>query len=428
MKVAIFWFRRDLRLHDNVGLTQALMAGLPVIPIFIFDKNILNELPADDPRVNFIYDQLEKIHIELKSKGSGLSVFHGNPDEVWNNLLDDYDVAQVYVNRDYEPYAKQRDQHIETLVQNHGAEFKEYKDQVIFEEDEITKDDGLPYTVFTPYMKKWKAKYKTLKAEKELIPNFDRFYPGNFEFPSRAQLGIKLSDIKVWPIDLNNLSKYADQRNFPRIKTTDIGPHLRFGTVSIRRIFNEVFSQSDQYANELIWREFFMQILYHFPESVKENFKSKYDHIQWRNDEAEFEKWCKGETGFPIVDAGMRQLNETGYMHGRVRMITASFLIKHLLIDWRWGEAYFAQKLLDFELSSNVGNWQWVAGTGCDAAPYFRIFNPLEQQKKFDPKGEYIRTWVKNLDELSYPAPMVDHKFARERCLTTFKEGLVQMG
>lgn len=424
MKIAIFWFRRDLRTADNTGLFHALECGLPVFPIFIFDENIIQELPHDDARLNFIYDELRKVHLSLVKYGGSLNIYKGDPVEIWKQLLTEFQVAQIYCNRDYEPYARKRDAAIETLAREAGTQFKQYKDQVIFEGSEIVKADGSPYTVFTPYMKKWKACYKEVPRQLNSQPKFQHLYPQQIAFPEKKDLGITTSAIKVRPFDFTRLSKYADQRNIPAIATTDIGPHLRFGTVSIRKAFAHIFSGYDQYANELIWREFFMQILFHFPASYKENFKSKYDHIAWRNDEKEFEMWCSGETGYPIVDAGMRQLNETGYIHGRVRMVTASFLVKHLLIDWRWGEAYFAQKLLDFELSSNVGNWQWVAGTGCDAAPYFRIFNPAEQQKKFDPEGKYVRRWVKDIDELTYPAPMVDHQLARERCLNAFRLGI----
>lgn len=422
MKVTVFWFRRDLRIEDNVGLNHALESGLPVVPIFIFDENIINELPNNDPRINFIYDQLKKINEQLKDYNSSLHIYMGRPTDVWTQLFYEFEITQIFCNKDYEPYARKRDQKIEELVQSKGAEFKQFKDQVIFEEDEIVKDDGTPYTVFTPYMKKWKANYNYEKSKGN--PKLNRFFPSTKQFPSRSRMGIKGASIHVNPIDHSILDGYSTDRNIPSISTSNIGPHLRFGTVSIRQIFSEIYPEYDQYANELIWREFFMQILFHFPKTVKENFKSKYNFIQWRNNEGEFEKWCKGETGYPLVDAGMRQLNETGVMHGRVRMVTASFLIKHLLIDWRWGEAYFAQKLLDFELSSNVGNWQWVAGTGCDAAPYFRIFNPAEQLKKFDPEMKYVRTWVKDFDEQTYPEPMVDHKFARERCLKVYKEGI----
>lgn len=424
MKIGIVWLRRDLRLEDNTALHHALESGLPILPIFIFDDQILELLPDNDPRVNFIYDRLELMNNSLKSYNSGILIKKGKVSEVWNELLKEYDVSGVFFNRDYEPYARKRDAAITDLINASGAEVKTYKDQVIFEENEVLKDDGKPYTVFTPYSRKWKRILQDNPIRVELTSNFAHLLPHESSFPSKDECGIKESPIKVRPIDHSRVHKYADQRNFPKHKTTDIGPHLRFGTVSIRQVFNDIPPSNEAYRNELIWREFFMQILFHFPNSATDNFKSKYDHIEWRNKEEEFEKWCKGETGYPMVDAGMRELNETGYMHGRVRMVTASFLCKHLLIDWRWGEAYFAKKLLDFELSSNVGNWQWSAGTGCDAAPYFRVFNPIEQLKKFDKDMSYVRKWVPEMDELTY-VPMVDHKMARERCLATYKEGLI---
>lgn len=424
MKVSIFWFRRDLRLSDNVGLSEALNSGLPIQPIFIFDEQILNELPHDDPRVNFIYDQLSKINTELNKSNSSLKIYRGNPKEIWKNIITEFDIAQVFLNKDYEPYANKRDLEIEEFLAAKGIQFKAYKDQVIFEESEIVKDDGKPYTVYTPFKNKWLKTAKKSDFESKTLKK-EHFYPNSSQFPTKSDLGILTSSIKVRPYDLNQINNYKNQRDIPSIATTNLSPHLRFGTIGIRELISKIDAKHETFLSELIWREFFMQILFHFPKSVSDNFKSKYDGIQWRNDEQEFEAWCKGETGYPLVDAGMRQLNETGYMHNRVRMVVASFLIKHLLIDWRWGEAYFAQKLLDFELSSNVGNWQWSAGTGCDAAPYFRIFNPHEQLKKFDPKLEYVQKWVPEVNELTYAQPIVDHKYARERCLKTYKEGII---
>ncbi|MFT4602923.1 MAG: deoxyribodipyrimidine photo-lyase, partial [Arenicella sp.] len=362
MKHAIFWFRRDLRLIDNVGLSKALESGLPIQPIFIFDEKILDELKNNDPRVNFIYDRLLILNEELKKHQSSLKVFKGNPELIWEEIFEELHVAEVFLNKDYEPYAIKRDLRIEELTLSKGAQFKAYKDQVIFEESEIVKDDGLPYTVYTPFKNKW---LKTAKKEgfRPKMSLFEHFLPQKSVFPSKSELGILPSSIKVLDYDLTQINNYRNQRDFPSIETTSLSPHLRFGTIGIRELFNEIDEKHETFISELIWREFFMQILFHFPNSVSNNFKAKYDGIEWRNNEAEFDAWCKGETGYLMVDAGMRQLNETGYMHNRVRMVVASFLIKHLLIDWRWGEAYFAKKLLDFELSSNVGNWQWAAGT-----------------------------------------------------------------
>ena len=425
MKVSLFWFRRDLRLTDNVGLSKALNSGLPILPIFIFDDQILHELEEDDARVNFIYDQLFEINQELRDKRTGLKVFRGNPLEIWKELIENYEIAQVFLNKDYEPYALKRDRQIEEFLAESGIQFKAYKDQVIFEENEVVKDDGKPYSVFTPYKNRW---LKTLRMEdlKEASLASDHFLPLQNDFPSRQQLGIKPSSIKVYPFDLAAIEGYVQQRDYPRMDTTHLSPHLRFGTIGIRELFNRIPEDASVFKSELIWREFFMQILYHYPKTVQHNFKSKYDGIEWRNNEEEFQAWCEGKTGYPLVDAGMRELNQTGYMHNRVRMVTASFLIKHLLIDWRWGEAYFAKKLLDFELSSNVGNWQWAAGTGCDSAPYFRIFNPVEQLKKYDKDLTYVRKWVEDFDELTYPQPIVEHRVARERCLLAYKSALAE--
>lgn len=423
--MTIFWFRRDLRLLDNTGLNLALLKSKDVQPIFIFDKEIIDELPNDDPRVNFIYDELQKINKELISYNSSLKVYHGSPLEVFKQLCKENSELKVYTNRDYEPYAIARDEEINKFLLENGSELISSKDQVIFEKNEVVKNDGLPYTVFTPFKNKWLAKFKEEGFYLELKLNTENFYKSNHEFPSMGELGFKKSSIKVPPFSLERVHNYEETRNFPSLDSTSkIGPHLRFGTVSIREIVSKVKDLNDTYLSELVWREFFMQILWHFPKVVHENFRPKYNFIKWRNNDEEFEKWCKGETGYPLVDAGMRELNQTGFMHNRVRMVTAGFLCKHLLIDWRWGEAYFAKKLLDYELSSNNGNWQWSAGTGCDAAPYFRVFNPSEQIKKFDKQNTYINKWVEDLNEFSYPDPVVEHAFARNRAIASYKEGL----
>lgn len=422
-KVSFFWFRRDLRLEDNVGLSEALKNNQNVIPIFIFDQNIISELPKNDARISFIYHQLKKMDEELKKKGSSMLIEHGNPIEVWKKLNDNYQIESVSCNKDYEPYALNRDKEVANLLKEKGIGFNQFKDQVIHEESEVMKDDGTPYTVFTPYKKRWLSKIDLEKIEPvDLDPqNLHRF---TSNFPILQQIGFVQSPIKVIDFDLSQIKKYEEIRNFPAVDATSyLSPHLRFGTVGIRTILKKV-KRNPTFVSELIWREFFMQILFHFPSVVDQNFKRKYDGIEWRNNEEDFEKWKNGRTGYTMVDAGMRQLNQTGYMHNRVRMITASFLCKHLLIDWRWGEAYFAQKLLDYDLSANNGNWQWAAGTGCDAAPYFRIFNPMEQQKKFDSDFTYVKRWIPELENGTYAEPMVDHKFARARCLDTYKSGL----
>jgi deoxyribodipyrimidine photo-lyase len=425
--MTIFWFRRDLRLMDNTGLNLALLKSKDVQPIFIFDKDIIDELPNDDPRVNFLYDELQKINKELISYNSSLKIFHGNPLEIFEQLLKENPELEVYTNRDYEPYAIARDEEINQLLVKYGSKLISSKDQVIFEKDQVVKNDGLPYTVFTPFKNKWLAKFKEEGFHLELKLNSENFNKSNHEFPTIEEIGLEKSSIKVPPFSLEKVHNYQETRNFPSLDSTSkIGPHLRFGTVSIREIVSKVKDLNDTYLSELVWREFFMQILWHFPKVVHENFRAKYNFIKWRNNEEEFEKWCKGETGYPLVDAGMRELNQTGFMHNRVRMVTAGFLCKHLLIDWRWGEAYFAKKLLDYELSSNNGNWQWSAGTGCDAAPYFRVFNPSEQIKKFDKQNTYINKWVEDLNEFSYPDPIVEHSFARNRAIASYKEGLMK--
>ena len=427
-QVSFFWFRRDLRLEDNVGLFHALKSKYTVIPLFIFDDAILDSLPYNDPRVGFIYENLSKINTQLLEIKSALLVKKGKILAVWELLLTEFDIKEVFFNKDYEPYAIKRDSAICELLETNNAIPFSFKDQVIFEEKEITKADGLPYTVYTPFKNKWLEKYKSMAPvlEYDATDVFSNFHKCDFVFPSLEQIGFEKSPIKVKPHNLKFIANYQDIRDFPALdQTSYLSPHLRFGTVSIRKLVNWAFHKNDVFLSELIWREFFMQILFSFPKVVTQNFKTAYDGIKWRNNEADFQRWCSGTTGYPMVDAGMRQLNETGYMHNRVRMVAASFLCKHLLIQWQWGEAYFAEKLLDYDLSANVGNWQWAAGTGCDAAPYFRVFNPEIQQKKFDEKGIYIRKWIKEFD-LGYDQPMVEHDMARDRAIATYKSGILK--
>ncbi|MFQ3182364.1 MAG: deoxyribodipyrimidine photo-lyase [Polaribacter sp.] len=429
--VNIFWFRRDLRLDDNVGFYNALKSKKPVLPLFIFDEDILDALPKDDARLNFIYDTLQQMCTTLKEENeSSIAMFHGKPSSIFQELIKKYTIHTVFTNRDYEPYATKRDTEIKQLLIENNVEFETFKDQVIFEKNEVTKKDGLPYVVYTPYMKIWKEKFKTYNLDFYYTSSFLKNLVKNKELPnlSLSDIGFtksiqKIENYTVTPALIEN---YEDTRNFPsQDSTSRLGPHLRFGTVSIRKMIAKAISEKNEiFWNELIWREFFMQILWHFPDTSKQSFKAKYDRIEWRNNEEEFKKWCDGETGYPFVDAGMRQLNQTGFMHNRIRMLVGSFLCKHLLIDWRWGEAYFAEKLHDYEMASNVGNWQWVAGSGVDAAPYFRIFNPTTQIKKFDNDLEYIKKWVPDFQEFTYPKEMVVHKEARERCLQVYKEAL----
>ncbi|MCC8425088.1 deoxyribodipyrimidine photo-lyase [Mucilaginibacter sp. UR6-11] len=432
-QTTIFWFRRDLRLDDNAGLYHALKSGNPVLCLFIFDPAILNQLDnRHDTRVTFIYDTLVDLHNKLQQHGSSLLVIHDPVDQAWQQVLKDYDVAAVYTNHDYEPYAKTRDEAIGKLLTGQGIAFKTYKDQVIFEKDEVTKDDGRPYTVFTPYSRKWKQKlndfYLGSYPVKKYLNNLLKTVP--LPMPALKDIGFELSrqDIpgKNYETIIDN---YAEKHDYPAIRgTSHIGIHLRFGTVSIRKLVTDANNATEKtWLNELIWREFYMMILHHFPKTVDQAFRPEYDRIKWINDERQFEAWCRGETGFPLVDAGMRELNETGFMHNRIRMLTASFLTKDLLIDWRWGERYFAAKLLDYEMASNVGGWQWAAGSGTDTAPYFRIFSPDAQLKRFDPEFKYIKKWVPEYaDFSSYPKPIVDHAFARDRCLKAFKAALNQ--
>ena len=429
-KISIFWFRRDLRLHDNKALFHALQSEEKILPIFIFDIDILKKIPKDDARISFIYSELKAMNMHLESFGTEIKMFHGNPKDVFRSLMKNYTIVKVFTNHDYEPYAIKRDLDIKEVVSSSKIDFQTYKDQVIFEKNEITKKDGKPYVVYTPYSKKWLEKYETNKPENYPSEDLlDRLYKKTkSETLTLSDIGFIETSIPIKNYIFNSriINEYEETRNFPALdNTSKLGPHLRFGTVSVR----QMVSRADAYENkiflkELIWREFFMQILWHFPETHKNSFKSKYDRIIWRNNEKEFKKWCEGNTGYPMVDAGMRQLNKTGFMHNRVRMLVGSFLCKHLLIDWRWGEAYFAEKLHDYEMSSNVGNWQWVAGTGVDASPYFRIFNPTSQIQKFDKELKYIKKWVPDFQEITYPSPMVEHKFARERCLKTYKDAL----
>lgn len=422
--ISVFWFRRDLRLNDNVGLDAALQSGKPVLCVFIFDKNILSDLAKDDARVTFIYQKLKEIDEVLRRHNSTLYTLHDEPEKAWERLTNTFNIAAVYANKDYEPYAIKRDKKIANWLKNNDTDFNTFKDQVIFEKDEVVKADGLPYTVYTPYKNKWLSEFTRFETKIEAPANLQYMFHHQLEFPTIEALGFEKSNIKVKPYSLSNLEDYAKNRDLPSIAgTSHLSVHLRFGTVSIREVVNQVKS-NPVFLSELIWREFFMQILYHFPEVVEHNFKRKYDGVVWKNSESDFKKWCEGKTGYPMVDAGMRELNATGYMHNRVRMITAGFLCKHLLIDWRWGEAYFASKLLDYDLAANNGNWQWAAGTGCDAAPYFRIFNPTEQQKKFDKKLSYVKKWLPEIGSPAYPLPMVDHKMAKKRALDAYKFGI----
>jgi deoxyribodipyrimidine photo-lyase len=428
-KVAIHWFRRDLRLSDNTALHHAVESAYPVLPIFIFDKNILDALEnRKDARVGFIHQRLEKMHNALQEHGSGIQFFYSTPKQVWETLIETYDIQGVFFNRDYEPYARERDGEIFELFQNNNIPLHSFKDHVVFEKKEVCKDDGKPYTVFTPYSRKWKSllKPEMLKPLPEL--NLNVFFEMEIsEIIPLEKMNFEKSnqEIPSSEVSISVVTKYHETRDIPSMRgTSRISLHLRFGTISIRECVKIGLENNEKWLNELIWRDFYQMIIYCFPHSAQSSFKPQYDRISWRHDEDDFKKWCEGKTGYPIVDAGMRELNETGFMHNRVRMVVASFLTKHLLIDWRWGERYFAEKLQDYELASNVGGWQWAAGSGCDAAPYFRIFNPYSQTEKFDKENKYIQKWVPEWKSADYPKPIVDHAKARERCLQVYKEAL----
>jgi len=433
--VNIFWFRRDLRLHDNAGLLQALRSDRPVLPVFIFDRNILDRLEdPDDARITFIHQALHDIHRALTAIGAGLDVRQGRPVDVFQSLLHEYDIGTVFTNHDYEPYAIRRDAEVAGLLREQGVGLVTTKDVVVFEKSEVVKDDGLPYTVFTPYSRKWKAVMAmqciAQHPSERHMASFHRHTPQ--PPPILEELGFRASHLGFPPREVGDsvLSHYAERRDHPaRQGTSRLGVHLRFGTVSIREVALRARHLDETFLNELIWRDFYHMILWHFPQVGQGRaFKPAYDRIPWRNDEEGFARWCAGTTGYPLVDAGMRELAATGYMHNRVRMVTASFLSKHLLVDWRWGEAWFARRLLDFDLAANNGGWQWAAGSGCDAAPYFRVFNPALQTKKFDAAGEYIRKWVPDCLQPSYPRPVVVHEAARARCLEVYGKALSGMG
>lgn len=425
MQSNIFWFRRDLRIEDNTALIQALNSSQSIIPIFIFDINIIKKLPKDDARISFIYNQLIGINKCLKRFNSSLLVLHGDPEKLILDLVQKKNIGALYSNLDYEPYALERDEKITDSLEKFNIPHLQFKDHVIFGPKEILKDDGNPYTVYTPYKNKWLTKFNTSLISVNTSLRNDNFFKETFYFPDLKDIGFVDSEIKVSDYSLDILGSYKDNRDFPALDNTSyLSVHLRFGTVSVREIIRQISDSDPIFLSELIWREFFMQILFNFPHVVSNSFKRKYDNIVWRNNKDEFMQWCEGKTGYPIVDAGMRQLNKTGYMHNRVRMIVAGFLCKHLLVDWRWGEKYFSQKLLDYELSSNNGNWQWAAGTGCDAAPYFRIFNPFTQQKKFDKDYVYVTRWINEFKGDQYLDYIVDHKYARQRALESYKKGI----
>jgi len=471
-KNALFWFRRDLRLQDNTALYYALNNADTVACIFVFDKNILSELGKADTRVDFLWHTLNSLKEELKQLGSDLIIVHDNPEKIIPELAIKYGVSAIYCNEDYEPKARQRDRTVAELVREKNIDFFSYKDQCVFSKEEILNSQHQAYTVFTHYAQAWRKKF-TLDFIKEYPSESFLNKLAKFKtqkIPELSSIGFEQTNISKMKIGFSNkeavqlfntftekkINHYKVLRDFPSISGVSyLSVHNRFGTISVRHLLREAIMLKDQnpmneesidtWISELIWRDFYFQLLYNFPHVAYEPFHSEYNDFPWENDMEKFQKWCDGETGYPLIDAAMKQLNQTGYMHNRLRMVVASFLTKHLLVDYRLGEQYFAAKLLDFDLSANNGGWQWAASTGCDAQPYFRIFNPILQSEKFDPHGKFIKKmlpifslidekYVHNPSEykeelkmlginlgIEYPEPIVNHKQARQRTLDIFK-------
>lgn len=456
------WFRRDLRLSDHAALYHALKSADEVIPVFVFDRDILTPLPGDDRRLPFILDSLKDLQTALRAHGSDLVAVHDRAVDALPALAAHWGAQAVFANRDYEPAAIARDTTVRTRLAAQGVGFFDCKDQVIFECDEVLTQGGKPFSVFTPYKNAWLKKLTPFYLQSYPV---ERYLPALARLPERslptlAELGF--AEAAAQPLKMapgiggaqaaladfqRRLRHYHRLRDFPASKGPSyLSPHLRFGTLSIRLLTQLAWAQGDEGAltwlNELIWREFYQQVLWHHPQVAGHAFKPEYDTLAFANDPAWFAAWCEGRTGYPIVDAAMRQLTQNGYMHNRLRMIVASFLVKDLLIDWRWGEAHFARLLLDFDLAANNGGWQWAASTGCDAQPYFRIFNPVSQSEKFDAEGKFIRRYVPELAALDnkaihapwlakslpdgfrlghdYPTPIVDHATQRLRALALF--------
>lgn len=425
--LAIHWFRRDLRLHDNAALFEACAKYDCVVPIYIFDEKFFIDMQRNVASAGVLGEQVLRLQEALQKEDCNLRVFQGNPEEVLLQLAKDFDNVAVYFNKDYEPATHQRDMQIQKSLEKAGVEVRTFKDRVLFEESEILNGQKKPYSVFTAYKKAVLARIKEAPIKR---------FPSEKKLESlRASAHLKLktslenakldfAQVQLPPANLkpNHLSKYDSERDFPALMAgSNVGLYLNFGALSVREVFQRALeSGSEAFASEILWRDFFIQILWHFPKSENASFRPEYDRIEWRKSKKDFQLWTQGQTGYPLVDAGMRELLATGQMHNRVRMVVASFLCKHLLIHWKQGERYFAEKLLDFELASNVGNWQWVAGSGCDAAPYFRIFNPQIQQKKFDPEYRYIKKWIPEWGTKSYPSVMIVHEEARGRCLQAY--------
>ncbi|RYY13200.1 MAG: deoxyribodipyrimidine photo-lyase [Cytophagaceae bacterium] len=437
MKISIFWHRRDLRFEDNAGLAAALQAKEPVLPLFIYDRTILDKLPRDDARLTFIFDQVERLAHEAREAGGGLLARHGNVLDVFKQLLQDYDVAAVYTNEDYEPYATKRDAAVAKLLHAHGVEFNSFKDQVIFAKDEVLTKNGKPHHVFGAYSKAWQAQLKPDSFQPHpsarLFKKENLTHPksGDASRPTLQDLGFERHEQYTPPAHLppaEVVKRYDQTRDTPALDhgTTRMSVHLRFGTVSIRALMQQAEKLNKKLLNEMVWRDFFMMLLWHYPNTATEAYDPKMRHLPYRPAPADFRAWCEGRTGQPLVDAGMRQLNQTGYIHNRARIVAAGYLVKQLFIDWTLGEHYFSEKLLDYDMSNNVGNWQWMAGTGAVAAPWFRVYNPESQQKQYDPDYEYVRKWVPEYGTAEYPAPLVDLKEGRERAIEAIRKGRKQ--
>ena len=465
---ALVWFRRDLRDYDHAALYHALKAAERVYCVFVFDTDILDRLnDKADRRVEFIWESVRELKAALQEKSGDLIVRHGCAAEILPALATELGVKAVYANRDYELAANERDEAVAKTLKQQGIAFHAFKDQVIFERGEILTQAGRPYGVFTPYKNAW---LRTLEDFYVRPYPVDRYIShlaqhSSDDMPSLEAIGFERTNLHALKIPigmtggkrlfdefLDRIDQYKEARDFPAVKGPSyLSVHLRFGTVSIRHLARTAWRMegrgAETWLSELIWRDFYFQVLHHHPQlAAGRAFHSEFEHIAFPNDEALFQAWCEGRTGYPLVDAAMRQINQTGYMHNRLRMVAASFLVKDLLIDWRWGERYFAEKLIDYDFAANNGGWQWAASTGCDAQPWFRIFNPVTQSEKFDAQGKFIRKYVPELARCNdkeihapwlisadrqqtlglaigrdYPLPVIDHAVQRERALELYK-------
>lgn len=451
-KLALHVFRRDLRLEDNTALIEALKQSEKVIPCFIFDKRQVDDNAFKSmPCIQFMLHSLQELHDALTEKSGKLYFFYGIAEQVIQQLIETYPIDAVFINRDYTPFSTQRDRRIEDICQRHHIAFHCFADSLLHEPEEVFKSNHEPYTIFTPFYNK----ASILSVAKPRKNPYTHYYQGkitleNHEIfsqlsqkknPQTALQGGRTESLALLK-NIKKLADYKDIRNFPALNaTTHLSAHNKFGTLSIREFYHAVvhhFGKTHILINELFWRDFFTHITHHFPHVLGNAFQHKFTHIAWKNNKKHFQAWCDGMTGFPIVDAGMRELNITGYMHNRVRMIVASFLVKDLHIDWQWGEKYFAKQLIDYDPAVNNGNWQWAASTGCDAQPYFRIFNPWRQQTTYDADCVYIKRWIPALLDLSaktihnwylsnhhkldYPKPIIDHTTESAKSKTMYQD------